>query len=1075
MFKYRPDGLRRIDSDELDPFGHRDYAAAVVSVLASLPTHFTLGLFGPWGSGKSTILEEVRRRITDDEADVKSGFVLFDAWRYEGDSLRREFLKASARSLHKAKVLDAKVVEDLDESLDVDKTVPEQPALRLLDPDLFKRAGLAALAVMATIGVAILGLPYLGLEQGTILSFLLAISGALTAFGLVALQPVISPATIQKTKRRPEYPDEFSASFRQLLDKVKVERLVIAIDNLDRCSPARVTQTLATIKTFLEPAFEEGEELGVQRDLKQLCFIVAADDVALRRHLTAQELSESVLMRDNNHGDSRGAPEPIHGSHELPPEVRDSVEEYLRKFFGASVRIREVLDEDITRFCETEFEAFFDARTEIDETTKRDLIEMTSQALKRNPRRVVQFVNNLALRLEVLGKRRSERRIQIEPEALVVAKLAIIEEEFPDHYNALQREPLLLERWQIHAREASERLEDNPRDDRVQKTEQERLDDFLRFTDHIRSRHLRAYLDLKQTSDEVTLERHSELVDSLDGGDTGAVRTLLTEVDNQEAQYIQAVERHFERQAHRGNWGAAHNTLRVVVEIPALHGRDGMIAKRLLDESLSHPGLTRLLPQLPARRLLDAADMYLTKGKFNQLVGALSSGIRQPSDAEMRRDIAAAIAAHKDSLSTATVERLASILRSEEVKHDFPSYVELVEAVPAVAAQALATSSIERLEELAAEEISGDGPELRVAVVAVGRTLQPAEFAKLIEIGRAKLEASRERDDDYGWVVFRLTQLVRLASENPKSRDADGKPELPGRDARRQLVVAIADNWEATPERARWESLLLGYELCRLDSEDDTERGYELGSRIFSHEAVPDVGSWVEQNLTQMPTRFAEAVREELANALAGARKMFPPEQAETLVERLPPEIADAVRRRALNLAISEDREARASALLDNVDSETAQTIVAEIADNLEAGPGEIEARSGEVNFFVAQQERLEAARLFAFATSLSEAANSQRGISIPLGDVIARLRLDDAQQRLEVVQRLLDIEADMGDAARRAAMLRAAIGVAGKRSSNARQAALGRLRERLGAADADVARSARELLQAESELGESE
>jgi hypothetical protein len=56
--------------------------------------------------------------------------------------------------------------------------------------------------------------------------------------------------------QRLEEPDRFAAKFEQLMASVRSERVVIAIDNLDRCSPDRAVEILSTIKTCLEPAIE---------------------------------------------------------------------------------------------------------------------------------------------------------------------------------------------------------------------------------------------------------------------------------------------------------------------------------------------------------------------------------------------------------------------------------------------------------------------------------------------------------------------------------------------------------------------------------------------------------------------------------------------------------------------------------------------------------------------------------------------------------------------------------------------------------------------------------------------------
>ena len=63
-------------------FGFDEYASTLTSAIMGTDPHFTVGIFGGWGCGKTTLL----RRI---EAQLKSGYsdkaltVFFDAWRYQ--------------------------------------------------------------------------------------------------------------------------------------------------------------------------------------------------------------------------------------------------------------------------------------------------------------------------------------------------------------------------------------------------------------------------------------------------------------------------------------------------------------------------------------------------------------------------------------------------------------------------------------------------------------------------------------------------------------------------------------------------------------------------------------------------------------------------------------------------------------------------------------------------------------------------------------------------------------------------------------------------------------------------------
>src|SRR3990172_3417003 len=82
-------------------FGHKEIADTLTELIINCPTPFTIGLFGRWGAGKSTISFMLKAAMYMN----KFGFILFDVWKHESDALRRTFLKEAVKQLKEQKNL----------------------------------------------------------------------------------------------------------------------------------------------------------------------------------------------------------------------------------------------------------------------------------------------------------------------------------------------------------------------------------------------------------------------------------------------------------------------------------------------------------------------------------------------------------------------------------------------------------------------------------------------------------------------------------------------------------------------------------------------------------------------------------------------------------------------------------------------------------------------------------------------------------------------------------------------------------------------------------------------------------
>ncbi len=68
------------------------YAENLVDIIENAPKNkvFTIGVFGGWGTGKSSIIRTAQENIEKNHKQVR--FITYDAWKYANDSFRRMFL-----------------------------------------------------------------------------------------------------------------------------------------------------------------------------------------------------------------------------------------------------------------------------------------------------------------------------------------------------------------------------------------------------------------------------------------------------------------------------------------------------------------------------------------------------------------------------------------------------------------------------------------------------------------------------------------------------------------------------------------------------------------------------------------------------------------------------------------------------------------------------------------------------------------------------------------------------------------------------------------------------------------------
>jgi hypothetical protein len=217
--------------------------AAVVEALArfvsrpDLDTPMTVGIYGEWGSGKTSVM-----RMLENHLSQRKRTVWFDAWRYgtDADALWRAFVTKVCSGLRKTYAQEGdQEVDDLIDNLYRARHVTERGDLRVN-----WRAALpfAAQAVLSFV-------PGIGQGVSTLTKSLKDRDELKEWFELVQ----------REEKERYEAQiaslEQFQAQLRSLVDSRIVQneqRLFMFVDDLDRCLAGAAVTMLEAIKVFFD-------------------------------------------------------------------------------------------------------------------------------------------------------------------------------------------------------------------------------------------------------------------------------------------------------------------------------------------------------------------------------------------------------------------------------------------------------------------------------------------------------------------------------------------------------------------------------------------------------------------------------------------------------------------------------------------------------------------------------------------------------------------------------------------------------------------------------------------------------
>lgn len=408
------------------------YAAIAKTILrlidASGDKPISIGVHGDWGAGKSTVLALIEAQLKDQNPDEEKPRPLclrFNTWQFQGfEDVKSALLEAIITQVRDNRPKMARVKEQVLETL---KQV-----------DYLKLA-----KKTAQWGLTF----YTGIPHPEV------VTGAVSALkaALDMGRDKLTPESIEKAvtdveelikpsagPRVPEHIEAFKKEFGKLLKVAQINKLIVLIDDLDRCLPATVIESMEAMRLFL---FTEGT-----------AFVIAADEAmvqySVKQHFPDLPNSTGPRSYALNYLEKL-----IQVPFRIPPLGAVEIQHYItlalteaalgpsHEAFKTLANLAREASKEPWKTERIKPEAIAEAlKGRLDDTIKQlilrsdQLHQLLADGTEGNPRQIKRFLNALLLRREIAIARGLELKIELP----VLAKLMLAEYFKDDFYSNLE-------------------------------------------------------------------------------------------------------------------------------------------------------------------------------------------------------------------------------------------------------------------------------------------------------------------------------------------------------------------------------------------------------------------------------------------------------------------------------------------------------------------------------------------------------------------------------------------------------------------------------------------------------------
>jgi uncharacterized protein YjbI with pentapeptide repeats len=319
-----------------------DYANALTNIIKNSYPKFSIGIYGEWGTGKTTLMRSIYYKLEDNNKKLKDNNqkisiipVWFNAWRYEREE---QFAIIPLLKTIAYEIPDEEQFKDLKQKI--------------------KKGSINFLKKIPDIIPSIVE-SYFGKGARKITDT------AIDSFKKELIPKLELLAEVDKDTIYFEGLDNIQKEVQKIRDKNDSFKIVVFVDDLDRCSPNKALQVLESIKVFL--------------DIDGFIYVIG---------LSFNKISQLITAYYK----------------EKYKEIGIEGDQYLKKIIQIPIILSDWNSDDIKDLIQD----FIEDKVIVNEDYQKiiqEYIDLISTGLEENPRETKRFLNNFIVAQEILSKK----------------------------------------------------------------------------------------------------------------------------------------------------------------------------------------------------------------------------------------------------------------------------------------------------------------------------------------------------------------------------------------------------------------------------------------------------------------------------------------------------------------------------------------------------------------------------------------------------------------------------------------------------------------------------------------------